>query len=414
MLALLIYDAARLDLRGPAPTYLLLDRNGRFLAELGAADEAAGEYGYWPVQELPPRVVAAALALEDRRFSSHPGVDPLAIGRAIGQNLSDGQRVSGASTIAMQLARLLDPGERTYWRKLREAWRAVVMTLRFGRQEVLAAYLRLVPYGNRARGIAYASRRYLDKPVADLSWAEIAFLSAIPQAPARMNPFREDGRQRAIERGLRILDQLRQNGALDGAEFAMAQGQIREIRLPVAPSRPPEALHALFKLKQLLATAPPPAGREPYRIVTTLDLDRQREVSELAGQAVAEWASRGARNAAVVLLDRQANEVLAWLGSTDYFSQSQAGALDYASVPRSPGSTLKPFIYALALDRGRITPATIVDDLPVRAAGIVNADRNYLGPLLPRQALANSRNVPAALLLGDLGLDDGYAFLHEL
>lgn len=414
LLALLIYDAARLDLRGPAPTYLLLDRNGRFLAELGAAEEEAGEYGYWPIAELPPRVVAAALALEDRRFYKHPGVDLLAIGRAIGQNLSDGHRVSGASTIAMQLARLLDPGERTYWRKLREAWRAVVMTLRFGRQEVLAAYLRMVPYGNRARGIAYASRRYLDKPVVDLSWAEIAFLSAIPQAPGRMNPFREDGRQRAIDRGLRILQQLRENGVLNGAEFEMARGQIREIRLPVAPTRPPEALHALFKLKQLLAATPLPAGVEPYRIVTTLDLDLQQQVSELSGQAVAEWASRGARNAAVILLDRQSNEVLAWLGSTDYFSQSQAGALDYASVPRSPGSTLKPFIYALALDRGRITPASIVDDLPVRAAGIVNADRNYLGPLLPRQALANSRNVPAALLLGELGLDDGYAFLHDL
>ena len=428
LLSLLAWDAARLDLAGPAPTYLLLDRHGRFIAELGnepdteAEAQAASsppaapdrrEFGYWPLAELPPRVVAASLALEDRRFYHHPGVDPLAIGRAIGQNLAGGERISGASTIAMQLARLLDPGERTYLRKLREAWRAVVLTLRFGRQEVLAAYLRLVPYGNRVRGIAYAARRYLDKPVADLSWAEIAFLSAIPQAPSLMNPFREDGRRRAIERGVRILAQLRDNAVLNAAEYEMALEQIRVIRLPDPPVRPPETLHAVFKLREVLA-ATPPTGAEPYRVVTTLDLDLQQEIGQLAAQAVHEWASRGAGNAAVVLLDRTSGEVLSWLGSTDYFSAAQAGALDYASTLRSPGSALKPFIYALALDRGRITPATILDDLPVRADGIVNADRLFLGPLLPRQALANSRNLPAAQLLAEVGLDDGYGFFYEL
>lgn len=410
LIVFMIVDAARLDLRGPPPSYLLLDRQGRFIAEVADAGEA---FGYWPVQTLPPRVVAAALALEDRRFASHPGVDPLALGRALFQNLSSGRRVSGASTIAMQVARLLDPGERTYWRKAHEAWRALVLTLRYGRNEVLAAYLRLVPYGNRVHGIAYAARRYLDKPVADLSWAEIAFLSAIPQAPSLMNPFHENGRQRAIARGGRILERLRDKKVLSAAEFELARQQLADIRLPTPPVRPGHSLHAVFKLRQLLADAPR-GGVEPYRVVTTLDLDLQESVSILAGSAIAEWESRGAGNAAVILLDRKRNSVLAWLGSTDYFDKDQAGAMDFTQTPRSPGSTLKPFIYALAYEQDKITPATILDDLPAASDGIVNADKAYFGPLLPRQALANSRNVPAVRLLGDIGLEEGYAFLRDL
>lgn len=410
ILVALAIDAARLDLRGPPPSYLLLDRNGRFIAELAEDGE---EYGYWPLQELPPRVVAAALALEDRRFDSHPGVDPLAIVRAVGQNVSSGHRVSGASTIAMQVARLLQPEQRSYWNKLREAWHGLVLTLRYGRKDVLSAYLRLVPYGNRIHGIGYAARRYLDKPVADLSWAEIAFLSAIPQAPTLMNPFREDGRRRAIARGQRILEQLRDGGVLTAAEFEMAHEQIADLRMPPTQPRPANALHAAFKLRQVLAGTPR-SGSEPYRVVTTLDLGVQDVVSSAAGAAVAEWESRGAGNAAVIVVDRQSNGVLAWLGSTDYFAKDQAGALDYAQTPRSPGSTLKPFFYALAFDEGKITPATILDDLPAVADGIVNADKTYLGPLLPRQALANSRNVPPARLLNDIGLHEGYGFLREL
>lgn len=411
LLALLIVDAARLDLNGAPPSYLLLDRHGEFIAEIA---DAGRDYGYWPVKELPPRVVAAALALEDKRFNSHPGIDPIAAGRALYQNVSSGKRVSGASTIAMQVARLLDPGERSYWHKLRESWHALVLTARYGREEILAAYLRLVPYGNRIHGIAYAARRYLDKPVEDLSWAEIAFLSAIPQAPSQMNPFREDGRQRAIARGTRLLHQLQLNGVLSQSEHELALQQIRDIRFPQIETRSTHSLHAMFKLRQMLAESPPRNGNEPYRITTSLDLGVQDMVTQQAAAAVNQWRRQGVGNAAVVLLERESNGVLAWLGSTDYFDREQAGALDFAQTPRSPGSALKPFIYALALEQGKITPATILDDLPAASFGVVNADRMFLGPLLPRQALANSRNVPVARLLNEIGLDEGYAFLREL
>jgi penicillin-binding protein 1C len=410
LLVLLVVDAVRFDLSGPPPSYLLLDRHGTFIAEI--VDEGQ-DYGYWPVNELPSRVVAAALALEDKRFGSHPGVDPLAVGRALYQNVTRRKRVSGASTIAMQVARLLDPGERSYWHKMVESWRALVMTTRYDRNEIIATYLRLVPYGNRVHGIAYAARRYLDKPVEDLSWAEIAYLSAIPQAPSHMNPYREDGRQRAIARGSKLLQQLLESGVLTLAEHELAQLQIHKISFPKFITRSEHSLHAIFKLKQVLAESPPQKGHEPYRITTTLDLEIQNSVKELAGDAVSQWKSLGVGNAAVVLLDRESNGVLAWLGSTDYFGE-QAGALDYAQTLRSPGSALKPFLYALALDQGKITPATILDDLPAVSYGVVNADRTFLGPLLPRQALANSRNVPVARLLNDIGLEEGYAFLRDL
>ncbi len=411
LFGVLVADALRFDLHGPQPSYLLLDRHGQFLAELSDSDD---DLGYWPVTELPPRIVTAALALEDRRFDSHPGVDPLAMARALYQNITHQRRVSGASTIAMQVSRLLDPAERTYWNKVREVMRALVLTARYGRKEILAAYLRMVPYGNRVHGIAYAARRYLDKPVADLSWAEIAFLSAIPQSPTRMNPFHEDGRLRAIARGSWLLQQLSDKGVLSASEYELARSQIRSIRFPQLAARPPHSLHAMLKLQQVLMSDAPRGGAEPYRVVTTLDLGLQDSVAEMAAQAVARWRSKGVGNAAVVLLDRDTNDVLAWVGSTDYFDREQAGALDYAQTPRSPGSALKPFIYALAYEQGRITPATILDDLPMVSEGVSNADKLYLGPMLPRQALANSRNVPAVHLLNLIGLEEGYDFLCQL
>src|SRR5207253_2662652 len=154
--------ATRVRLVAPAPTLLLRDVHGRFLAEVPDARDP--EVGYWPLARLPPRVVAATLAVEDRRFWRHPGVDPLAVVRGVGQNLRAGRRASGASTIAMQVARLERPGPRTYPRKLGEALAALVLTARYGHAAVLAHYLRIAPYGNRVRGIAYAARRYLGKP----------------------------------------------------------------------------------------------------------------------------------------------------------------------------------------------------------------------------------------------------------
>ena len=404
---------ARARLHAPAPTVLVLDRRGDFLGELGAAPDA--EAGYWRLAELPPRVAAATLALEDRRFRRHPGVDPLAVARAVRQNLVEGRRVSGASTIAMQVARLQHPGARGWLRKATEAATAVLLTSRYGRDELLRHYLTLVPYGNRIRGIGYAARRYLDKPVADLSWAEIAFLAALPQSPSRYNPYRPLGLVRAIARGRRLLDELAAQGVLSPAELELARAEIARIGVPPLPRRPPEALHALLRVGDELAARPGlmPRGADPI-FTTTIDLELQREATWQAHRAVERWRGRGAGNAALVVLDLADASVLAWVGSTDYFALTSAGAIDYTRVERSAGSTLKPFLFALALERGAIGPATILDDLRRGRGGIANADDRFLGPLLPRVALANSRNVPAVELLARVGPAETWSFFRRL
>jgi penicillin-binding protein 1C len=436
----------RAHLAAPAPSLLLLDRQGRFLGELpgqppahastrtvhlsrgGAGDGREEGLGYWPVPALPPRVVAATLALEDRRFGSHLGVDPLAVARALLQNLRTRGRVSGASTLAMQVARMQSPGARGYLRKVTEAVTAVFLTERYGSREVLRHYLRIVPYGNRIHGIAYAARSYFDKPVEDLSWAEIAFLSALPQAPARMNPFSPAGRDRAVRRGERVLAELAARRVLSSAEFALARGQLAALRIPYRERRPPEALHALLHLRTLLALGGTPVAEigAPAAEIgtrataagpvlrTTLDLDLQRDASAMTWRALREWRDRGAGNASLIVLDLGRHEVLAWVGSAAYFDAEDHGAIDYARVRRSAGSTLKPFLYGLALERGVIGPATLMDDLERGPGGVANADDTFMGPLLPRVALANSRNVPAVLLLGRVGLDQGFGLFREL
>ena len=411
--ALLAIAAARSGLGDPAPTILLLDRRGEFLGEIGAPGRE--DLGFWKLERIPPRVAAATVAIEDRRFREHPGVDPFALARAAWTNLSRGRRSSGASTLAMQVARMQHPGTRTLWRKGVEALAALGLTARNGRDGVLAQYLRLAPYGNRIHGIGYAARRYLGKPVEDLSWAEVAFLTALPQAPGKMNPYLPAGRLRAVARGRRILARLLETGVIPPAEHDLALRQIAGIVIPPLPQRPQEALHPILKLAARFAD---PAARRtlpnPPLVRTTLDLDLQQEVARLTAATVRSLAEQGARNAAAIVLDRSSGDILAWVGSTGYFETRDAGAIDYAAVPRPAGSTLKPFLYALALERGVITPATVLDDSARGPGGVEDADQEFLGPLLPRFALANSRNVPAVRLLERVGLDETWSLFREL
>jgi penicillin-binding protein 1C len=410
--------ALRAHLAAPAPTPILYDRHGAFLAQIGheafAPDGARRvAYGYWVVAPPPPRIVRATLALEDRRFWHHPGVDLLAVARALRQDMAGGHRRSGASTIAMQVARMQHPAPRTLWTKAVEAATAVALTARYGRAALLAQYLRLAPYGNGSHGIAHAARWYFDKPVADLSWAEIALLSAIPQAPGAANPLTPSGRARAIGRGRRVLAALAGQEVIDGEEYARAAAELEQIRLPPRPRRPADALHAILRIAGMLAAAPDAVDPADPRLRTTLDLKVQGVTSRLARRHLRAWQPAGPQQIAVMVLRRDSREVLAAVGSAGY-GMGPGGAIDFTRVSRSPGSTLKPFIFGLALARGRLSPADVMDDLPEGTAGVSNADRNFLGPLLPRQALANSRNVPAANLLRKVGLDGAFEFFRDL
>ncbi len=409
---LLVAVGHRVRLIAPAATVVVHDRAGKFLGEPGTT----ARLGFWPVDPaaLPPRVVAATLAIEDRRFWDHPGVDPKAVGRAIVQNISSGRRISGASTIAMQVARLQDPAARTWPNKALEAATALRLIQRYGHATVLAQYLRLAPYGNNVHGIGYAARRYFDKPVADLSWAETAFLSGLPQAPGLMNPYSARGRERAKARAGRILDLLLDSGRIDHLNHGQAIRELADIRIEPRPTRPDATLHPLFAFERRLDTLRPTLGTD-LRVRSTLDLDLQIRVQARMAEALEDWREDGAGNVAAVVIDlRDDLAVRAAVGSTDWHAAEQAGALDFTRIRRAPGSTLKPFLYALALDRGQITPATVLDDLLRAGDGIGNSDGRFLGPLLPRIALANSRNVPAVELASAVGLGTFHGLLGDL
>ncbi|MEQ1503704.1 MAG: transglycosylase domain-containing protein, partial [Myxococcota bacterium] len=395
----------RCRLVAPAPTIQVRDRHGAFLGEIGVgADE---RLGFWPIDRLPDRMVAATLALEDRRFDDHPGVDPIAIARAIRQNWTAGERVSGASTLAMQVARLQDPGPRTVPRKVVEAVTALLLVDRFGRDAVLRQYLTLAPYGNNLYGAGYAARRYFDKPVDDLSWAETAFLAAIPQAPSQRDPYDRYGRARAVTRAVAILDQLLSDGVIDEVAHAGAVLELGALRPIERPVRPAPALHPV------LAFDREPPGPGPI-VVSSLDLILQGRIQAMLRDAVAGWEDQGAGNAAAVVVDLATMQVLADVGSTGWYDERHAGAIDFSRTERYPGSTLKPFLYAHAFDRGLLGPGTVLDDLARGPDGIGNADGLVLGPMLPRVALANSRNVPAITVTRALGLDDTWSVLARL
>lgn len=397
----------------PQATRLLTDRHGAYLGEVGVGPDE--RLGFWSAGErrcsepdascLPARVVAATVALEDRRFDQHPGVDPVAVGRALLQNHREGRRVSGASTLAMQVARLQHPGPRTWPRKIGEAATALALTARYGRDGVLERYLRLAPYGNNVHGIRYAARRYFHKPVADLSWAETALLVALPQAPGTMNPYRRDGLARATVRAEQVLDLLRDDGTLPATEHARAHEELGRLQLPARPLRPASTLHPVLALSEV-------RGSDPV-VRTTLDLELQSDVQWMLHGAVEAWSSRGAGQAAAVVLDRETLAVRAAVGSVGW-GGDEAGAIDFTRARRYPGSTLKPFLYAAALDRGVLAPDTVIDDLQRGPEGISNADHRFLGPLLPRQALANSRNVPAVHVANLVGLEEVYDVWERL
>jgi penicillin-binding protein 1C len=389
----------------PRPSAIVTDRNGVFMAQIGGGP--AG-YGYWPVPAVPPRVAAAILALEDRRFWDHPGVDPLAVMRALQLDIVAGRRVSGASTLAMQVARMQHPEARTLPAKVMEAAAALVMTARYGRMGVLRQYLLLVPLGQDSHGIGHAAEWYFGRPVEDLSWAQIAFLAAIPQAPGADNPGRPAGLARIKTRAAAALARLFAQHVFDQPTYNEALADLQVLRPRAYPRRAPEALHAVLAIAALAGR-----GAAPELIHGTIDLGVQARAAAIADARLASFAPYGAQQVAAMVVDRASMEVLALVGSAQYGPQND-GEIDYAMRWRSPGSTLKPLIYAEALQTGEISAASVLADAPDNFTGVEDADRRFLGPVLAAQALANSRNVPAAELVRTAGLGQSQLFLASM
>lgn len=339
---------------------------------------------------IDPRFIEALLAVEDRRFYSHGGVDFQAILRAARDNLIRGRIVSGASTITMQTARLLEPRPRTFPAKAVEMLRAWQLERRYSKREILELYLTLTPYGGNLEGVRTASRAYFGKDPAALTDAEIAFLIALPQSPERRRPDLRPESARAARAA--ILNQLSVSGHLTIARAEEAASD------PLPETRfafPGDAWHLAHRLSR----------RHPgsTRITTTIDRPAQLALQRiLQGAAIAGGEELQAAAMVVRLSDRA---VIASVGSVS--RKRPGGWMDLTQQRRSPGSTLKPLIYGLALDEGIASPGTRLADLPIRFGTYAprNFNRTFSGELTFAEALQHSLNVPAVLLLDALGPD---------
>jgi len=410
--------ALRSSLRTPPRTLLFEDHRGRFLAELSPDDR---RHGFWPLPAaLPDRIAACTLAAEDHRFHRHGGVDLRSVARAAVQNLRSGRRASGASTIAMQVARLQDPGPRSFPRKALEALAAREMVRRNGRDAVLRHYLTIAPYGPRIYGVVYAARRYFRKPVEDLTWAESAFLASLPRDPTGMDLTRLRGRRKALERAEHVLRRLRALGWISHEEHEEAVRHLPLLRPTARETRPRECLHAVLRIGEELAASrlDPPTSRPIVR--TSLDLNLQADLAEVLRREMEEFRPDGAGNAALLAADLETGGILCYLGSDDYFDEDHKGAINYAAAPRSSGSTLKPFLFAQGMVLRGFTAATLLTDsglaLDPRTGtyAVRNYDERFLGPVLYRNALANSRNLPAVEVLDAVGLEAAYRNFQDL
>jgi penicillin-binding protein 1C len=369
---------------------IVVDRGGRLLRAFAMAD------GRWrlPVQAttgVDPTYVKLLLAYEDQRFRSHRGVDPLALARAFYQLATTGHIVSGGSTVTMQLARLLEPRqERSFGAKLRQVVRAIELERRMSKDEILGLYLTLAPFGGNLEGVRAAALAYFGKEPKRLSLPEAALLVALPQSPERrrLDRFPQAAR---IARD-RVLERMVREGVVSSADATAARAeavpQFRRAMPLLAPHATDQAV----------------AGhRDAALIRTTLDTTLQKNLEALARDRAAALGPN--LSIAIIAVDHETGEVLAHVGSPDYFDDRRAGQVDMTRAVRSPGSTLKPFIYGLAFEDGFVNPESLIDDRPIRFGSYApeNFDMTFQGTVPVRRALQLSLNVPAIALLDRVG-----------
>lgn len=419
------------------PTTQIVDRNGLLLYEV--IDPQTGKQINLSLESLPAACIQATLATEDSRFYQHPGVDLLAIGRALWQNVwAGGTIVSGGSTLTQQLARnlLLEPDERyeqNIRRKLREAWLAWRLELHYSKDELLALYLNQTYFGNFAFGMEAAAQNFFAKPASQLSRAECALLVGLVQYPTGYNPLQAP--DVAKERQLTVLRLMREAGYLSASERTQIASEPLHYRSRLFHIQAP---HFVMYVQELLArqVGVDRLRQGGLRIITTLDLDLQRQAEATIRHRLdllncrkpglcdsQTDPKRRVDNAAAVILDSQSGDILAMVGNPNYFDTARQGNVNAALTLRQPGSAIKPLTYAAALDPGwnarlglaPLTPASIIADLPTTfyvedAQGSkapytpVNYDRSYHGPVSVRTALASSYNIPAVKTLERIGV----------
>lgn len=338
------------------------------------------------IDEVSPRYLEALLGYEDRWFRWHPGVNPLAMARASGQALWHGRAVSGASTLSMQVARLIEPIPHTLVGKVWQSLRALQLELRLNKDEILTLYLNLAPFGGGIQGVQAASYAYLGKPARHLSYAEAALLAVLPQSPTRLRPDRQPARARAARD--KVLARLARFGDWPASAIREASDEnvvARSLRVPMRAALLAERLHREH-----------PGLR---RIDTLIDAGLQASIED----RLALWIERlpARTSAAVLVVDNASLAVRAYLGAAQFGDADRLGHIDMVAAERSPGSTLKPFLYGMALEQGLIHSESLLIDAPQDFAGYrpANFGDSFNGPVSAAEALRLSLNVPAVDLL---------------
>lgn len=369
---------------------IITARDGSILHAFLSRDDKWRMYAELP--EITPTLREAILFKEDKYFRYHPGFNPVAMLRAIGRNLLTGRRTSGASTITMQTVRLLEPRERTYGSKLIELFRAIQLEVHYSKDEILQLYLNLIPYGGNIEGLKSASLLYFGKPPVLLSLAELTTLTIIPNRPSSLRlgvhnalVVQERNRWLSRFRSARLFDEAAITDAIDEPLTAYRR------------EAPQLAPHLSRRLRAENPNAP--------IIHSTLNLTAQSTTERLVQHYADRLRANNIHNAAVLIVDNQSQEVIAYVGSADFGNAFDGGQVDGVRAVRSPGSALKPILYGLAFDAGLVTPKTKLADVPTNFSGYEpdNYDRRFNGPVTAEFALANSLNIPAVALLKEIG-----------
>jgi penicillin-binding protein 1C len=394
---------------GPVPRLVLLDRHG---LPLRATRSEEGSRGGWtPLAELDPRILQAFLAVEDRRFYSHHGVDLRALARALRDDVRARGLVSGGSTITMQLVRLLRGTPRTLSGKVRQIFWALRLDAHLDKQTILEQYLNRVPLGQGTLGVTAAAELYFGADPGSVSLGQAALLASLAHAPSRDNPLEAPERARA--RRATALSRMQALGYARDEDVARAQVEPVLRHDARSPFLAPHFTTRVLQWAERDGGGVAPSGE--WR--TSLDLGLQTDVEAEVRHTVDVLQDKGVAHAAVVVLDNPSGEILAWVGSPDFFADT-SGQVDMVVSPRQPGSALKPFLYGLAFDRG-VTPATVLPDVPRTYQTTLgpyrprNYDRQFHGPVRARDALGSSYNVPAVELAERLSVSSLLNTLHD-
>ncbi len=436
------------------PSTKILARDGRLLYEI--TDPAGIHHTTLPISEIPLACQQATIAVEDASFYSNPGVDPVGILRSVWINLNGGEVLAGGSTITQQVARnmLLDPqerAERTILRKLRESILSWRLSQAYTKDQILELYLNQTYYGHLAYGIESAAQTYFGKTARNLDLAECALLAGLPQAPAIFDPLTEP--QAADDKQAIVIDLMAKNEMITAEEAKIAKDELLQYSASAFPIEAPHFVFYVWSLLEAKYASQPEVLYSGLTITTTIDLDLTQAAEEIIFRRLDKLAddaasvAHNATDAALVAIDPHTGQILVMVGSPDYFNDEISGAVNMAVAPRQPGSAIKPITYAAAFDPTRCsqpvsgasptgdglglgtlpedacpwTPATMILDVQtsfVTKEGFSyapqNYDRNFHGPVLVREALGGSLNIPAVKALNHVGIDTMLALAGKM